>query len=56
MKNYTLIWMDDTLNVGIETYTAASKEDAVDKWDEDTTDCTLVGVLAGEPEILYWET
>ena len=55
MSTFTLIWQSPDLMIGIETYVAETAEAAIEKWKNDTTDCALVGVLAGNPEVLMWE-
>lgn len=53
---FTLIWMSPGFDVGIDTYEAATMDDAITQWEADTNDCTLIGVLAGHPEILMWDS
>lgn len=54
MAQFTLIWMAPTLDVGCETFDGDTKEDAVRQWEAATYDCTLIGIIAGTPEILVW--
>ena len=51
---YTLIWQSPSLDIGIETYTADTLDDAYTQWVAETEDCTLIGVLKGPVEVLEW--
>jgi len=53
-NKFTIVWMDDQLQIGIEAYEGATPDAAVAAWEADTTDCTLIGILDGEPDIHFW--
>ena len=54
MAKFTLIWMSPDLDVGCEVYEGDTQEAAVRQWEADTEDCDLIGIIAGDPEILAW--
>jgi hypothetical protein len=54
MAKFTLIWMSPALDVGCEVYEGDTQEDAVRQWQDDTVNCDLIGIIAGDPEVLAW--
>lgn len=54
MAKFALIWQSPDLDVGIEVYEGVTKEEATLKWLDETEDCTLIGIIAGDPEVLEW--
>ena len=57
MENpYTIIWMTEDLVTGIETYEGPELSDAIAAWEEETENCTLIGVLGGQAEIYFWQS
>ena len=57
MENpYTIIWMTEDLVMGIETYEGPEPTDAINAWEEETENGTLIGVLGGQAEIYFWQS
>lgn len=56
MKEFTLIWQNEALDMHIETCTAATVEEAIENWKaDDNADCGLIGVLEGRANVLRWD-
>jgi hypothetical protein len=54
MTKFTLIWQAWNLDMGIGVYEGDTQEDAVRQWRDDTVNCDLIGIIAGDPEVLAW--
>lgn len=54
MAKFILIWQSPDLDIGCEVYEGDTKEAAVRQWEAATENCDLIGIIAGDPEVLAW--
>ena len=56
MKNqYTIIWMDDALNIRVQAYEGDAPSGAVTAWEKDAQGGSLIGVIEGDPKVYFWQ-